>query len=111
MMAFSTEAEIAALCMNEREPVAIPNILETLGNKQQPTLLQTDSPKFGGVLNKKIQPKRTKATDISFHWLHNRQQQKCINIFWKPGIQNLGDYHTKHHPASHHQKMRTQYVT
>ena len=110
-MASTMEAEFAALYMNARESVAIRNILETHGHKQQPTMLQTDSATAEGILNKKMQPKQTKAMDMRFHWLGDRQQQKHINIFWKPGILNLGDYHTKHHPASHHQKIRTQYVT
>ena len=86
-------------------------LIENLGHKEQLTMLQTDSATAEGILNKKIQPKRTIAMDMRFHWLCDRQQQKHINIFWKPVILNLRDYHTKHHPTSHHQKMRTKYVT
>ena len=111
VMASATEAEIAALYMNARDSVAIQNILENFGHKQQPTLMQTDSKTAEGILNKKMQPKQKKAMDMRFHWLCDRQQQKHIKIFWKPGILNLGDNHTKHHPASHHQKMRTKYIT
>ena len=101
---YATEAENAALYMNERELVAIRNILKTLGHEQQPTMFKSDSAMAEGILNKKMQPKWTKAMDMRFHWLRKRQQQKHVNIFWKPGILNLGDYHTKHHPASHHKK-------
>ena len=104
VIASATEAEIAALYMNARELVAIRNILENLGHKQQLTLMQTDSATAEGILNKKMQPKRTKAMDMRFHWLCDRHQKRKINIFWKPGILNLGDYHSKHHPDSHHQK-------
>ena len=110
-MASAMSAKIVALYMNARESVAIRNILENLGHKQQPTMPQTDSATAEGILNKKMQPKRTKAMDMRFNWLRDRQQQKHINIFLKPGILNLGDYYTKHHPASHHQKLRPQYVT
>ena len=81
VMASATEAEIAALYMNARESVAIRNILENLGHKQQPTLMQTDSETAEGILNKKMQPKRTKAMDMRFHWLRDWQHQKHINIF------------------------------
>jgi hypothetical protein len=26
-------------------------------------------------------------------------------VYWRKGATNLADYHTKHHPASHHQAM------
>jgi hypothetical protein len=28
------------------------------------------------------------------------------NVYWRPGRENLGDYHTKHHSAQHHKDMR-----
>ena len=66
-MALDAEAEIAALYTNAREAVAIQNILTELGNKQKPTLMQTDSATAEGLLKQKIQSKRTKAMDMSFH--------------------------------------------
>jgi hypothetical protein len=28
------------------------------------------------------------------------------DVYWRPGRENLGDYHTKHHSAQHHKDMR-----
>jgi hypothetical protein len=28
--------------------------------------------------------------------------QNQYQFYWRPGTQNLADYWTKHHPASHH---------
>ena len=110
-MALATEAEIAALYINAREAVAIRNILVELGHKQQPTLMHIDSKTADGLLQQKMQSERTKAMDMRFHWLRDRQQQQQLNIFWRPGSNNMGDYYTKHHPASHHQKLRTTNVS
>eukprot|EP00804_Cyclotella_cryptica_P010981 CCRYP_016691-RH/>CCRYP_016691-RH protein AED:0.48 eAED:0.46 QI:0/-1/0/1/-1/1/1/0/120 len=52
-----------------REAVFIRIILEELGHTQPATPLQTDNSTAEGVVNGKIQPKRTKAMDMRFHWL------------------------------------------
>jgi hypothetical protein len=44
--------------------------------------------------------------DIRYHWLTDRVRQKQFNVYWRPGRENLGDYHTKHHSAQHHKDMR-----
>ena len=58
------------------------------------------------VSNGKIQPKRTKAMDLRFHWLRDRECQKQFRIYWRPGKLNYADYWTKHHAALHHQNVR-----
>ena len=37
--------------------------------------------------------------------------QEQFRFFWRPGGQNLADYWTKHHPAAHHQNVRTKFLT
>jgi hypothetical protein len=44
--------------------------------------------------------------DMRYHWLNNRVRQKQFDVYWRPGRENLGDYHTKHHSAQHHKDMR-----
>ena len=64
-----------------------------------------------GVINNKIQPKRTKAMDMRFHWLRDREAQGQFRIYWRPGKTNLADYFTKHHPPAHHVNVRTEFLT
>jgi hypothetical protein len=52
-----------------RKAVYIRIILEELGHKQPPTPLQNGNAMVDAVINGKIQPKRTKAMDMRFHWL------------------------------------------
>jgi hypothetical protein len=44
--------------------------------------------------------------DMGYHWLTYRVHKKQFDIYWRPGRENLGDYHTKHHSAQHHNDMR-----
>jgi trehalose utilization protein len=44
--------------------------------------------------------------DMSNHWLTYRVRQKQFDVYWRPGRENIGDYHTKHHSAQHHKDMR-----
>ena len=76
IMSSATEAELAALYIMAREAVYIRIILEELGHKQPPTPLQTDNAMADAVVDGKIQPKRTKAMDMRFHWLRDRECQE-----------------------------------
>ena len=80
--------------------------LEELGHPQPPTPMQTDNSTAYGVINNKIQPKATKAMDMRFYWLKDRESVEQFKYYWRPGKSNLGDYFTKHHPPLHHQSMR-----
>ena len=111
VMASATEAELAALYIVAREAVYIRIILEELGHKQPATPLQTDNSMAEAVTNGKVQPKRTKAMDMRFHWLRDRECQEQFRIHWRPGKANYADYWTKHHPAKHHQNIRREFIT
>ena len=97
VMSSATEAELAGLYIMARE--------------QPPTPLQTDNSMAEAVINGKVQPKRTKAMDMRFHWLRDRECQQQFRIYWRPGKLNYADYWTKHHPTKHHQNIRKEFIT
>jgi len=111
VMSSATEAELAALYIMAREAVYIRIILEEMGHKQPPTPIQTDNAMAEGVINSKITPKRTKAMDMRFHWLRDRECQEQFRFYWRPGKTNYADYWTKHHLPSHHVNMRKEFLT
>jgi hypothetical protein len=43
--------------------------------------------------------------DMKYYWLQDRVRQQQFDIYWHPGKDKLGVYHTKHHPAQHHHDM------
>ncbi len=69
VMSSAAEAELGALYINAREAIPLRHLLEELGHTQPPTKIQiVNSTALDGVSNI-IQPKRTKAMDMRFHWL------------------------------------------
>jgi hypothetical protein len=82
-----------------------------MGHPQPQTPIQTNNSMAKGVINNKIQPKQTKAMDMHFHWLRNREAQDRFLIYWRPGKTNLADYFTKHHPPLHHVNIRSEFLT
>ena len=111
VMSSAAEAELGALYINAREAVYIRLILERMGHPQPPTPIQTDNSTAEGVINNKVQPKRTKAMDMRFHWLRDRETLKQFRFYWRPGRMNYADYWTKHHPAAHHRNFRPEILT
>jgi hypothetical protein len=77
-----------------------------LGHKQPPMPLRTYNSTASGILNETIKQKRSKAMDMRYHWLTDRVRQKQFDLYWRPGRENIADYHTKHHSAQHHKAMR-----
>ncbi|KAL7481387.1 hypothetical protein ACHAW6_007070 [Cyclotella cf. meneghiniana] len=111
VMASATEAELGALYITAHVAVYLRIILEELGHPQPATPIQTDNTMAKGVINGKVQPKRTKAMDMRFHWLRDRECQDQFRFYWRPGKLNYADYWTKHHPATHHQNIRKEFIT
>ncbi len=81
IMSSATEAECVGLYIMVRETVYIRIILEEFGHKHSPTPLQTDNAMADAVINGKVQPKRTKAMDMRFHWLLDRECQLQFRIY------------------------------
>ena len=111
VMSSAAEAELGGLYINAREAVPMRKTLEELGHKQPRTPMQTDNSTALGVVLNKIQPKRTKAMDMRFHWLRCRDSQGQFRYYWMPGVKNWADYWTKHHSAQHHRDMRPEFLT
>jgi hypothetical protein len=111
VMSSATEAELGALFIVAKEAVYMRTILKEMGHKQPATPIQTDNSAAEGVINSKITPKRTKAMDMRFYWLRDRQTLEQFRFFWRAGKLNLADYWTKHHPAMHHKQVRPEFLT
>ena len=110
VVASAAEAEIGALFHNTQHVVVLRRTLEEMGHPQPPTPIQVDNTTALGFVSSSIRQKRTKSVNMRFFWLKDRQTQKHINIYWRPADQNLADYFTKHHPPTHHKRMRASYL-
>jgi hypothetical protein len=110
VMASAADSEVGALFVNIQEAIPIRYALEKLCHPQRPTPVQTDNSTAALYSNNTIKQKRSKAMDMRFSWLQCRERQRQFIIYWRPGSENLGDYHTKHHSASHHRRMRPHFL-
>jgi hypothetical protein len=104
VVASAAESEVGACFQNAQSGAPLRVTLSELGHIQPPTPLCTDNSTAFGILNKTIKNKN-KAMDLRYHWLTDRVLQKQFDVYWRPGRENLGDYHTKHHSAQHHKDM------
>jgi hypothetical protein len=69
VMSSAAETELGALYINARELIPLRHLLIKMGHPQPPMPIQTDNSTALDVVNNSIQPKRTKAMDMRFHWL------------------------------------------
>jgi len=81
-----------------------------LGHPQPRTPLEMDNTTAHSVLTRSLIPKRSKAIDMRFYWLRDRENQGQFLLYWDRGMCNLADYFTKHHSAAHHKKMRPMHL-
>ena len=110
VMSSAAEAECGGLYMNAKAAVPERTTLIELGHPQPPTPLKTDNSTADGIMNKTVKQQRSKAIDMRFYWLQDRCEQGQFRVYWAPGVENLADYYTKHHPPSLHRRVRSIYL-
>jgi len=106
----AAEAEIGSTYTNAQEGLPIRVTATELGHKQPPTPMQVYNTTAVGFINNIMKQKRSKAIDMMFYWLQDRQEQGQYKIYWSPGKKYLADYHTKHFSPSYHKKLRPQHI-
>ena len=81
-----------------------------MGHPQPATPMATDNSTASGIATDTVKQKRSKAIDMRFYWIRDRVRQGQFRIFWSLGATNRADYFSKHHPASHHQAIRSTFL-
>jgi hypothetical protein len=85
-------------------------MLEEMGHPQPATPVVTDNSTATGIANSTVKQRRSKAIDMRYYWVRDHSDQKQFHIIWKNGKYNMADYVSKHHPAKHHQAVRSAFV-
>jgi len=111
VMSAASEAEIAGGYANARDAAETRITLMEMGHPQPPTPLEIDNTTAHGIITKQLLPRRSKAIDMRYYWLRDRENQNQFNMCWSKGDNNLGDYFTKYHPSTHHKRMRKLHVS
>ena len=110
IMASAAEAEYSTIFINSQTAVPIRTTLYEMGWPQVPTAIQVNNSTAVGITTKEFHQKKSKAMDMRFYWINNRIKQGQFCVFWRPGPENLGDYHSKHNPPEHHRAVRSKYL-
>ena len=110
VVSLSAEAEVAGIFHNATTAVPIWHILKAIQHPQPSTPLNIGNSTAMGFIYYNIYQKRSKAWNMRYHWLRDREAQQQFKILWQPGTDNNSDYYTKHHAATVHQEKRAKYV-
>ena len=105
----AAEAELGSLFLNAKKGKEMITTLTEMGHPQPPVPIHVDNSTTVGIANKTIKQQRSRAMEMRYFWVQDQVKNKHFIITWYPGSENLGDYHTKHHLASHHTKVRPYY--
>ena len=47
---------------------------------------------------------------MRYFWICEKDAQNVYSFKWHPGMENLTDYQSKHHPGAHHTAVRPYYL-
>eukprot|EP00804_Cyclotella_cryptica_P028183 CCRYP_011053-RC/>CCRYP_011053-RC protein AED:0.33 eAED:0.33 QI:0/0/0/1/0/0/2/0/415 len=108
--ASAAEAELGALFVNAKEGRIIWLILQELGHPQPPTPIHCDNSTAAGIANNTKKRQCSRSMEMRYFWIADQVAHKKFSVHWHPGLENMGDYYTKHHPTSHHQRVRPYYL-
>jgi len=108
--ASAAEAELGALFLNMKEARILRLTLKELGHPQPPTPVHVDNSTAVGITNGTIKRQRSRAMEMRYFWACDQVNAGHFNVVWHPGLENLADYYSKHHEASHHKHVRPFYL-
>eukprot|EP00978_Attheya_sp_CCMP212_P018972 scaffold52559_cov64-Attheya_sp.AAC.3 len=89
--ASAVESELGALFLNIKEGQVLRLTLAEMDHPQPPTPIHCDNATAVGIANETV-------------------KEGNFDVKWHPGLENLGDYTTKHHETEHHVNVRPIYL-
>jgi hypothetical protein len=108
--ASAAKAELGAHFLNAEEAKVLQLALAELSYPQPPAPIHIDNTATVGTVNNTIKQQRSRAMKMRYFWLLDGETQGYFKFYYQPGLENLGDYPSKHHTADIHQDVRPYYV-
>jgi hypothetical protein len=82
-----------------------------MGHPQPPTPVHCDNSTAVGISNSTVKRQRSRAMEMRYFWVVDQVMHQRVRVLWYPGMENLGNYVTKHHGPKHHQHARHTILT
>ena len=102
----AAEAELGALFLNTKQARIFRLALEELGHPQPPTPVHCDNTTATDIANDTVKKHRSRSMEKNYFWVTDQVRRKHIDVRHHPGKENLADYPSKNHDASHHRDVR-----
>jgi hypothetical protein len=106
----SGQGRRGALFMNYQEEMIFKATLKDLWHPQPRIPVHCNNVTAVVIANNTIKCQRSHAMEMKYFWTYEKDAQKVILFKWHPGMENLADYQSKHHPGGHHTAVRPYYL-
>ena len=110
MVESAAEAEVRGLLHNGQTFVPLSITLYELIFPQALIPIKIDKSAAESIVTSTVRQKNSKAMGMRYYWMKYRLKQKYLFVYWKPRIQNMEDYFTKHHPPHHRREICATYL-
>ena len=110
IVASAAKAKLGALFLNCQEGMIFRLMLEDLGYPQPKTPVHCDNATAVGIANNTIKRQCSRAMEMRYFWTSKKEAQDVYSFKWYPGLENLADYQSKHHPGAYHSAVRPYYL-
>ena len=87
--------------------VPLQHTLTEMRWKHPPSPVQSDNSNAVGMTNYTLIPRKPKSWDLGLNCLHCREAQDQFRFYWDKGLNNNGDYITKHQSDIYHETKRS----
>eukprot|EP00978_Attheya_sp_CCMP212_P012067 scaffold29990_cov42-Attheya_sp.AAC.2 len=81
-----------------------------MDHPQPPTPIHCDNATAVGIANETVKKHRSRPMEIRYFYSCDQVKEGNFDVKWYPGLENLGDYTTKHHETRHHVNVRPIYL-
>jgi hypothetical protein len=84
--------------------------LKDLGHPQPKIPVHCNNVTIVGFANNSIRRQQSRAMERRYFWTRGKDAQNVYSFKWHPGMENLADYQSKHHPGAHLTAVRPHYL-
>ena len=110
MLTSTSGAEMGTFFLNIHKKHIHHLTLEELGHPQPPTPISCDNETAVGIVNGTVKRQRSRMFEMRYFYCCDQVEKRYFSVMWAPGLENLADYPSKHHPPAHHKHVRPIYL-